>query len=134
MRIPAGAAALVVAATLLAGCGGASSVDATSVSGASTAASAPLRVTSEQDGATVTLSVGQEAIIDVSTDPGLDLFVTASDEAVLDVAQAEGEGAVTASPSVTARASGTSVVTVQVVDDGIDAEPPTVLSFTVQVP
>lgn len=134
MTLRTAVGATVAVAVLLAGCGGGASPAQSSSSAAAPASAPPITITQQQNGTTVDLQLGQEAIIDVPTDPGVDVFVTASDERVLSVEQAEGEGAVTASPSVIARASGSSLVTVELVNDSVDAAPATALTFTVQVP
>lgn len=129
-RMSALASGLVVVALAVTGCSSTATPSATATS----VAVDPITVTVAEDGKTVTMTPGQAAIINIDTEPGVDVFVESSAEDVVTVEQAEGTGKITASPSIIAQGPGTATITVQLVDDSQDAPAQTALTFTVEVP
>jgi len=95
----------------------------------------PLHATLADDGATVDMVPEQVLLIDIDSKPGVDLFISSSDESIAKVEQPEGDedSGVTAVPAVIAVAPGDATITVQEVDDNQDQTPPTVLTLTVHV-
>lgn len=133
------ATAALLAATALAACStstqsSSSSAPASAQPAASRLAAAePLHVTEADMGTSITMAPEQMVIIDVDTPAGSELFVTSDNSDAVSIDQAEGSGAVTASPAVIAKKPGTALITVQAINDSEDSTPPTVLSFTIVV-